>query len=134
LASIECGYHTRDELVRLGPTLWAIIGNRSATIPLNKQLEAFLDTGSEWSLIENTLATAALHLMHVDDQWIQTANGQALAPVYLGELTIPNITYTKLQRFIGVDLGTERVILGREILGDFLLTYSGRSGRVTLEY
>lgn len=114
--------------------LWAIISNRSATIPFNKQLQAFLDTGFEWSLIEDTLATAALHLMHVDDQWIQTANGQALAPVYLGQLTIPNLTYTKLQRFIGVDLGANRVILGREILQDFLLTYSGRSGRVTLEY
>ena len=120
--------------MRQGPTLSAIIGNRSSTIPLNKQLQAFLDTGSEWSLIQDPLATTALHLMHIDDQLIQTANGQALAPVYLGQLTIPNLTYTKLQRSIGVDLGADRVILGREILRDFLLTYAGRSGRVTLEY
>jgi gag-polyprotein putative aspartyl protease len=134
LASIECGYQSHDELVLEGPMLWVVISNRSATVPLNKQLQAFLDTGSEWSLIEDTLATAVLHLMHIDDQLIQTANGPALAAVYLGQLTIPNLTYSKLQRFIGVDLGADRVILGREVLQDFLLTYLGRSGKVTLEY
>jgi hypothetical protein len=134
LASVECGYRSRDELVREGPALEVVVNNRHATNPINKQLPAFLDTGAEWNLIEDTLASAALHLMHVDDQWIQTANSPTLAPVYIAQLTIPQLTYSKLQRFIGVDLGADRILLGREGLVDFLLTYSGRTGPVTLEY
>jgi len=134
LASIEWGYRSRDDLVREGPALEVVINNRNTTNPIHKQLPALLDTGAERNLIEDTLASAALHLMQVDDQWIQTAHGPALAPVYMAQLTIPQLTYSKLQRFIGVDLGTDRILLGREGLVDFLLTYSGRTGRVTLEY
>lgn len=134
MASIECGHQSRDELLREGPTLEVVINNRSATNPINKHLPALLDTGSEWNLIEDTLASAALHLKHIDYQWVQTANGPARARVYMGQLTIPNLTYSKLQRFVGPDLGADRIVLGREGLADFLLTYSGRLGRVTLEY
>jgi predicted aspartyl protease len=134
LASVECGHPNRDELLREGPTLEVVISNRSATGPLSKRLPALIDTGAEWNLIEGTLATAVLHLMHVDDRWVQTANGPTLAPVYMGQLTIGALKYSKLQRFVGLDLGADRVILGREVLADFLLTYSGRSGKVTLEY
>jgi hypothetical protein len=133
LASIDCGHHYPDRLVRDGPQLSVIVGNRSATIPLNKQLIALFDTGSEWNLIENSIP-AALHMMHIDDKWIRTANGLVLAPVYMGQLVISALTYTKLHRFIGVDIDADRVVLGRETLVDFILTYSGRSGKVTLEY
>jgi predicted aspartyl protease len=134
LASVECGCHSRAELVREGPTLEVVINNASATNPLNKQLPTLIDTGAEWNLIEDTLATGVLHLKHVDDQWVQTANGPLLAPVYVARLTIPNLTYSKLQRFVGVSLGADRILLGREGLQDFVLTYLGRSGKVTLEY
>lgn len=134
MASVECGSNSRAELVREGPTLEVVINNTSATNPLNKQLPTLIDTGAEWNLIEDTLATGVLHLGHVDDQWIQTANGAVLAPVYIARLTIPSLTYSKLQRFVGVSLGADRVLLGREGLQDFVLTYSGRSGKVTLQY
>jgi len=114
--------------------LFAIVGNRSATIPLSIQLQALLDTGAEWNLIEDALATATLHLMHIDDQLIQTANGPVTKPVYMAQLGIPALTYSKLHRFIGVDLGEDRVLLGREVLRDFKFTYSGRSGKAKLEY
>ena len=120
--------------MREGPTLEVVVSNRSSRNPISKQLPALLDTGAEWNLIEDALATGALHLVPVDHEWIQTASGPALAPVYMGQLIIPGLTYSKIQRFIGVELGAERVVLGREGLGDFSLTYSGRSGKVTLEY
>ncbi len=134
MPSIECGHRSADILVGEGPVLPVTVGNRSATIPIDIQLEALLDTGSEWSLIQNSLAIGTLHLMHIDDRLIQTANGSAMAPVYMGQLTIAGLTYSKLHRFVGVDLGTDRAILGRELLRDFTLTYSGPSGKVSLEY
>lgn len=134
MASVECGSTGRDDLVREGPSLDIVINNRSAVAPIHRQLPALIDTGSEWNLIEATLAAGVLHLRHIDDQWIQTASGPALAPVYAAQLTIPTLTYSKSQRFIGVNIGSDRVILGREGLADFILTYRGRSGRVILEY
>jgi hypothetical protein len=131
---VECGSTGRDDLVREGPSLEIIINNASGTAPTHRQLPALIDTGSEWNLIEVTLAAGVLHLRHVDDQWIQTANGQTLAPVYSAQLTIPTLTYSKFHRFVGVNIGADRVILGREGLADFILTYRGRSGRVILEY
>jgi hypothetical protein len=76
----------------------------------------------------------ALHVMHIDYRLIQTPSGAITAPVYMGQLTIAGLNYSKLHRLIGVDLGANRVILGREALQDFTLTYSGLSGKVTLEY
>jgi hypothetical protein len=51
-----------------------------------------LDTGSEWSLIEDRIATAALHLMNIDYRLIQTASGAITAPVYMGQLMIAGLT------------------------------------------
>ena len=133
MASVDCGHNHPDQLVHDGPQLSVVIGNRSATIPLNKQLTALLDTGSEWNLIENSVP-AALHMMHIDDKWIRTANGLVLAPVYMGQLIISALTYTKLHRFVGVDIDANRVVLGREALSDFTLAYSGGSGKVSLQY
>ena len=134
MASVECGSTGRDDLVREGPSLEIIINNRSSATLINRSVPALIDTGSEWNLIEATLAGSVLHLRHVDDQLIQTANGTALAPVYSAQLTIPGLTYSKAHRFIGVTIGADRVLLGREALADFVLTYRGRSGRVLLEY
>jgi predicted aspartyl protease len=134
LATIECGYRSRDELVREGPALSIILSNRSATIPLSKQIPALIDTGSDWNLIESAIAATTLHMMHIDNRSIQTANGITMAPVYLGQLIIPGLNYSRLHRFIAAELGAERAILGREVLRDFVLTYSGKSGRVTLEF
>ena len=131
---MECGCVSRDELVREGPSLDVIINNQSGTNPANRQLSALIDTGAEWNLIEGTLAAGVLHLRHIDDQWVQTANGPTLAPVYSAQLTIPNLTYSKAHRFIGVSIGVDRIILGREGFQDFVLSYSGRSGKVTLQY
>jgi predicted aspartyl protease len=134
LATVECGSTGRDDLVREGPSLEIVINNGSTITPAHRQLPALIDTGSEWNLIEVTLAAGVLHLRHVDDQWIQTANGQTLAPVYSAQLTIPTLSYSKSHRFVGVNIGADRVVLGREGLADFILTYRGRSGRVILEY
>ncbi len=134
MASVDCGSQSRDDLVREGAGLDVLVNNRSTANPFNKQLPALIDTGAEWNLIEDTLATAVLHLKHIDDQWVQTAAGPTLAPVYLAQMTIPNLTYSKLQRFVGASLGADRILLGREGLQDFVLNYSGRTGRVTLQY
>jgi hypothetical protein len=52
----------------------------------------------------------------------------------MAQITIPQLTYSKLHRFIGVNLGSDLAIVGREMLADFRLVYSGRTGSVTLEY
>jgi hypothetical protein len=131
---VQCGSTGRDDLVREGPSLDIVINNGSAVTPMHRQIPALIDTGSEWNLIEVTLAAGVLHLRHVDDQWIQTANGSTLAPVYSAQLTIPTLTYSKSHRFVGVNIGADRLLLGREGLADFVLKYRGRSGRVMLEY
>jgi len=105
LATVECGSTGRDDLVREGPSLEIVINNGGATTPAHRQLPALIDTGSEWNLIEVTLAAGVLHLRHIDDQWIQTANGQTLAPVYSAQLTIPTLSYSKSHRFVGVNIG-----------------------------
>jgi len=121
-------------LVREGPVHEVVIANRSSTIPVNATYRALLDTGSEPNLIHEDEATQILHLMHIDDTWIQTAKGSRLAPVFMGQLTIPGLTYSKLHRFVGADTGEIKVLLGREALQDFTLSYSGRTGSVTLHY
>ena len=134
MASIECGRQSRDILISEGPSVDVIINNQGVVRSANQQLSALIDTGAEWNLIEETLASTTLNLKCIDYKWIQTAKGPSLARVYQGLLVIPSLTYSKPHRFIGADLGADRAILGREALADFLLTYSGRSGRVTLEF
>ena len=131
---MDCGAVGPDELVRDGPTLEVIIGNTSRVNPRNQRLPALIDTGAEWNLIEDTLARGALLLQPVEDQLIQTANGPVVAPIYIARLMVPSLMYSKLHRFIGVNLGADRVLLGREGLQDFVLNYSGKSGRVTLQF
>jgi hypothetical protein len=114
--------------------LEVIINNTQPTKLVNRRIDAILDTGSEWSLIEDTLASTVLYLPVIDRQIIQTAMGSGSRLVYIAELTIPQLTYTKLHRFIGVNLGSDLAVLGRELLADFRLVYSGRTGSVTLEY
>jgi hypothetical protein len=134
LASLNCGQASFDLLILRGPTLEVIINNRQSAIPVDRQLDAILDTGSEWSLIEDTLASAVFYLPVIDWQQIRTATGWGRRPVYMAQLTIPALTYSKLHRFIGVNLGSDLAILGRELLADFRLVYSGRTGSVILEY
>jgi hypothetical protein len=134
LASLNCGHPRIDLLISHGPVLEVIINNTQLTNLVNRRINATLDTGSEWSLIEDTLASTVLYLPVIDRQIIQTAMGSGSRLVYIAELTIPQLTYTKLHRFIGVDLGSDLAVLGRELLADFRLVYSGRTGSVTLEY
>ena len=134
MASLNCGHPRIDLLISHGPVLEVIINNTQPTKLVNRRIDAILDTGSEWSLIEDTLASTVLYLPVIDRQIIQTAMGSGSRLVYIAELTIPQLTYTKLHRFIGVDLGSDLAVLGRELLADFRLVYSGRTGSVTLEY
>ena len=106
---MECGFANHDELVRQGPSLEVIINNQSGTIPVNRQLPALIDTGSEWNLIEATLAAGVLHLRHVDDQWIQTANGQTLAPVYSAQLRFPGSLIPN--RIASLESASDRTVL-----------------------
>ena len=105
MATVECGFSSRDQLVREGPSLEIVVNNRSVASPVHKQLPALIDTGAEWNLIEDTLASGVLHLKHIDNESVQTAGGPMLAPVYLAQMTIPKLTYSKVHRFIGVNLG-----------------------------
>lgn len=120
--------------MRDGPVHDVVIGNRSSTLPLNATYPALLDTGSEPNLIDKHEATDVLQLMHIDDTPIQTASGSQTAPVFMAQLTISGLTYSKLHRFVGANLGERKVLLGREALQDFALLYAGRTGNVTLRY
>jgi hypothetical protein len=134
LASLNCGHPRIDLLISHGPVLEVILNNTLTTNLVNRRVDAILDTGSEWSLIEDSLASTVLHLPVIDRQIIRTATGSGSRLVYIAELTIPQLTYTKLHRFIGVGLGSDLAVLGRELLADFRLVYSARNGSVTLEY
>jgi len=134
LASLNSGHPRTDLLISHGPVLEVILNNTLTTNLVNRRVDAILDTGSEWSLIEDTLASTVLHLPVIDRQIIRTAMGSGSRLVYIAELTVPQLTYTKLHRFIGVNLGSDLAVLGRELLADFRLVYSARNGSVTLEY
>lgn len=134
MATLNYGQSSFDLLILRGPALEVVINNQQPTNPVNRQVDAILDTGSEWSLIEDSLASAVFYLPVIDWQQIRTAMGWGRRPVYMAQLTIPPLTYSKLHRFVGVNLGSDLAILGRELLVDFRLVYSGRTGAVTLEY
>jgi predicted aspartyl protease len=92
------------------------------------KLQAKIDTGSEYTVIEEGLAKQ-LQLVQVDQATINTVSQpQVLMTVYRAELEIPPLGIREWARVLG-GLVT---LLGREQLRECRLDYDGPSGNVTL--
>jgi predicted aspartyl protease len=92
------------------------------------KLQAKIDTGSEYTVIEEGLAKR-LQLVQVDQAAINTVSQpQVLMTVYRAELEIPPLGIREWTRV----LGRLVTLLGREQLRECRLDYDGPSGSVTL--
>lgn len=92
------------------------------------KLQAKIDTGSEYTVIEEDLAKQ-LQLVEIDQATINTVGQQQIVlTVYRAELEIPPLGI----REWGKVLGGVVTLLGREQLRECELSYSGPSGIVTL--
>lgn len=134
---------SQDLLARFGPTLFVLIGfdqtynPRVSPRPSLPQLElpALVDTGASESCIDSALAQR-LDLPAVDTGYISGVQGASETTFYLAQIYVPRLNWTIYGRFAGVHLTTggqpHNALMGRDFLRNFVLTYEGRTGDVTI--
>lgn len=98
---------------------------------------ALIDTGATFTAIDRSAATQ-LNLVAVDTIQSGTAGGQQTCPRYPARLAFPGtpIPGFNLPRAVGVDLTGQGfiVLLGRDFLSVFVLTYNGPLGQFILSF
>jgi len=97
---------------------------------------ALIDTGAQNNRIDHEFARA-IGLMPFGYVQVSGVGGYFDTETYTAHAYLPVLDYTVTGRFIGANLlsaGQPRaVILGREFLASFTMTYDGGTGTVTLE-
>ena len=138
------GDEATTALQRIGPTIGAIVGldtgherGRVSVAPsCFREVEALIDTGPSVSCIDKALATA-LRLPFVGLQSASGIGGSESVPLFLAQLNVPLLNFSRYGRIAAVKLteGGQRhaVLLGRDFLRRFRMTYDGRSGLVLIE-
>ena len=133
----------RDSLVRFGPTLYVSIGFDPTYSPdgpelpnlPDRQYPALVDTGALESCIDSTLAID-LDLPIADRQVVSGVHGASEVNFHLAQIYVPEFGAAVYGRFAGVHLisGGQRhlALIGRSFLQNFMMTYDGRTGAVTL--
>ena len=133
----------QDQLVRFGPTLFVQIGFdpsfRSGVSPHPNlpqlELPALVDTGASESCIDSALAQN-LQLPAVDTGRISGVQGASETVFFLAQIYVPALDGTIFGKFAGVHLVSggqpHSALLGRAFLGNFVLTYEGRTGEVII--
>lgn len=142
----ECGFigdGAANLLVMHGPTLLVDIGFDPAMTAGNRPalaktaLWALVDTGATESCIDDDLAQE-LGLPVVDKRTVGGVSGHHEACMYLAHIFIPTLNYTIHGQFAGVKLraGGQRhfALIGRTFLHNFVMTYDGCSGKVSLVF
>ncbi len=136
------GVSATDLLARIGPTLKVGLGfdpdfdpkhaSRTPRLPVDG-LWALIDTGASVCCIDSTLAMH-LELPLVDKGYCDGISGLIEVDMYLAQIHVPNLQFTLYGKFAGVDLGRgdHRVLLGRDFLRHFVMTYDGPSRAVFL--
>jgi predicted aspartyl protease len=133
-----------DLLVSLGPTLLVSVGfdptydetdlSRAPT-PGIERVRALVDTGAHECSIDSALA-ASLHLPIVDRQRVSGVGGVMEVNVHLAQIHVPALGFTMYGLFSGVHLAAGgqpcAVLIGRTFLRNFVMTYEGNTGTVTL--
>ena len=132
-----------DSLMRDGPIIpvqigfdqeFAVYGAGSPNLPPRRHL-ALVDTGAWDTCIDYNLATE-LELPVVGNASVAGAHGVAETSVYAVHVHIPELSYTIVGQFAGVDLSVGgqnlSALIGRTFLRNFTMTYEGRTGTVTI--
>jgi predicted aspartyl protease len=144
----ECGFHHdpngADLLAIHGPTILVDIGfdpaydPKTATtppVPLIQNMLALVDTGASESFIDNGLAVA-LQLPVVDKGAVSGSIGSHPSDIYVAQIRVPALNVNIYGRFSGVNLiaggQSHSVLLGRTFLRRLVMSYDGKTGRVTL--
>lgn len=131
-------------LQRVGPTIGALVGLDSGhereqgapAPPVFKEVEALIDTGASVNCIDERLAID-LRLPIVGQRVASGIGGSGSVPLYLAQIHVPLLQLNQFGRIAGVKLaeGGQRhaVLLGRDFLRQFRMTYDGRSGLIIIE-
>ena len=143
----QCGYDHApagpDLLVRYGPSLKVnlgfdpnyVAGFRKPPQPTERGLDALIDTGASESYIDGALAVQH-QLPLIDQDSVGAALGTEIVNIYLAQVHVIALDAVILGRFAAVSLrsnGIESdVLLGRTFLRDYVFTYDGTTGRVTI--
>ena len=150
MPTVDCGFpevpaqDRRSLLAEVGPTVPVRIGfdpGFDETESLNPDIPpdlfpALVDTGASANSIDADLA-ARLGLPVIDvDTAVSGSAGRHLADVYLAQVHIPGLDRTISGRFTGIRLAAggqlHGAIIGRSFLRDFVLSYDGRTGEVSI--
>ncbi|MCY4474761.1 MAG: retroviral-like aspartic protease family protein [Chloroflexi bacterium] len=96
---------------------------------------ALIDTGAKRTSVDRDLATK-LGFAIKDSEEIGTVAGPDVVPVYdVADIHIPSLGLHVPLYFLGARLHKNldcQVLIGRDILANYHMTYDGRTGRVTL--
>lgn len=138
------GYPASDALEDHGPTLLVQIGFDAAfdhTLPgatpqlAAQPVPALLDTGASQSCMDIGLA-ARLRLPVIDKGNVAGVGGAVEVPVYLAQIFVPMLGFTQYGRFAGVHLSSggqlHQALIGRSFLRRMIMTYDGRTGKVSV--
>jgi hypothetical protein len=144
----ECGFLTVpggadpvELLTTVGPTLMVDIGFdpnfKIGIIPAAgiTNVKALVDSGAGESCIDSLLA-AQLNLPVVDRREISGAGGRQEVNMHLAQVHVPALTWTIYGVFAGVHLSAggqvHQALIGRTFLRNFVMTYNGLTGQVTI--
>jgi gag-polyprotein putative aspartyl protease len=144
----NCGFRDangvvgRDLLIELGPTLKVDVGfdpdyspqtpRRTPILPVSG-IWALIDTGASISCIDRALA-AHLNMPQIDRKTFLGISGPVDVDMHLAHIHVPTLSFTLYGSFAAMDLagGHHHVLLGRDFLRNFTMTYDGHSGAVHL--
>ena len=143
MPTTDCGFGNPYELALQGPTIAIEIGidpdfrpgpGLRPTLPSNL-LPALVDTGASESCIDNVLAMS-LNLPVVNHGQISGAAGTLRVNEYMAQIYIPELNFTILGPFVGVQLTgvgqPHYALIGRTFLKHFSMAYEGRTGSVII--
>lgn len=142
MLSVEAGQSDAGLLHEIGPALDVDVGYDPEFGPggarpqlAGRRIRALIDTGAKNSCIDSSLALA-LGLPVVNQRQGAGVGGVATFNTHLGQIHIPGLKYTFHGEFMGVHLTVgdqaARVLIGRDVLRHFRLTYDGPKGAVSL--
>jgi hypothetical protein len=150
MSRAQCGFddgdtrQARSLLIRIGPTLKVDVGfdpdydaSRPALLaqPGVRDVGALIDTGASISCVDSGLAMD-LRLPIINRAEVAGVGGTHQFNVHLCQIHSPDLGFTFYGGFAGVDLAaggqTHTVLIGRDFLSHFQMTYDGPSGAVTL--
>jgi predicted aspartyl protease len=119
------------------PDVWsAALESRGFQLPLPVEGEALIDTGSTISAVDQVVVDR-LGLVPLDEEVITTPMGQSRQTLHPAQVAFLGAPFAPLvsDKWIAANLRPfgAVVLLGRDALADFVLTYDGKAGAIKLE-